>query len=50
VHFVTLLPKTRSGKVVRRAIQALCERRDAGDLTTLEDPGALEQVRQAVGG
>ncbi len=50
VHFVTLLPKTRSGKVVRRAIQALCERRDAGDLTTLEDPAALEQVRQAVGG
>jgi propionyl-CoA synthetase len=50
VHFVTLLPKTRSGKVVRRAIQALCERRDAGDLTTLEDPSALEQVRQAVGG
>jgi propionyl-CoA synthetase len=50
VHFVTLLPKTRSGKVVRRAIQALCEHRDAGDLTTLEDPSALEQVRQAVGG
>ncbi|MCL4744746.1 MAG: propionate--CoA ligase [Burkholderiaceae bacterium] len=49
VHFVTLLPKTRSGKVVRRAIQALCERRDAGDLTTLEDPSALEQVRKAVG-
>ena len=50
VHFVGLLPKTRSGKVVRRAIQALRERRDPGDLTTLEDPGALEQVRQAVGG
>ncbi len=49
VHFVTLLPKTRSGKVVRRAIQALCERREAGDLTTLEDPSALEQVRKAVG-
>jgi len=50
VHFVTLLPKTRSGKVLRRAIQALCERRDAGDLTTIEDPGALEQVRQALAG
>ncbi len=49
VHFVTLLPKTRSGKVLRRSIQALCERRDPGDLTTIEDPGALEQVRQAVG-
>ena len=49
VHFVNLLPKTRSGKVLRRSIQALCEGRDAGDLTTIEDPAALEQVRQAVG-
>ncbi|MEK9775698.1 MAG: propionyl-CoA synthetase, partial [Quisquiliibacterium sp.] len=48
VHFVTLLPKTRSGKVLRRAIQALCERRDPGDLTTIEDPTALEQVRAAL--
>ena len=49
VHFVTLLPKTRSGKVLRRSIQALCEGRDPGDLTTIEDPGALEQVKAAVG-
>ena len=48
VHFVTLLPKTRSGKVLRRSIQALCEGRDPGDLTTIEDPSALEQVRAAV--
>ena len=47
VHFVTGLPKTRSGKVLRRAIQAICERRDPGDLTTIDDPGPLEQVRQA---
>ncbi|MCX7151983.1 MAG: propionate--CoA ligase [Proteobacteria bacterium] len=50
VHFVTLLPKTRSGKTLRRAIQALAEGRDAGDLTTIEDPGALEQVRTALKG
>jgi propionyl-CoA synthetase len=50
VHFVTALPKTRSGKVLRRAMQAVCERRDPGDLTTIEDPSALEQVRQAVEG
>ncbi|MSQ59872.1 MAG: propionate--CoA ligase [Betaproteobacteria bacterium] len=49
VHFVTLLPKTRSGKLLRRSIQALAEGRDPGDLTTLEDPGALEQIRTAVG-
>jgi propionyl-CoA synthetase len=45
VHFVTMLPKTRSGKVLRRSIQALCERRDAGDLTTIEDASALDQIR-----
>jgi propionyl-CoA synthetase len=50
VHFVTLLPKTRSGKVLRRSIQAICEGRDPGDLTTIEDPGALQQVRDAMAG
>ena len=48
VHFVTALPKTRSGKLLRRSIQAICEGRDPGDLTTIEDPGALDQVRAAV--
>ncbi|MFM9999697.1 MAG: propionate--CoA ligase [Burkholderiaceae bacterium] len=45
VRFVTLLPKTRSGKLLRRAIAAVCEGRDAGDLTTMEDPSALQQIR-----
>jgi len=48
VHFVTMLPKTRSGKLLRRSIQALAESRDPGDLTTIEDPAALEQVRAAL--
>ena len=48
VHFVSLLPKTRSGKTLRRSIQALAEGRDPGDLTTIEDPGALEQIRNAL--
>ncbi|HUQ28218.1 MAG TPA: propionate--CoA ligase [Usitatibacter sp.] len=47
VCFVTVLPKTRSGKLLRRSIQAICEGRDPGDLTTIEDPGALEQIRSA---
>ncbi|MBM3342875.1 MAG: propionate--CoA ligase [Betaproteobacteria bacterium] len=50
VHFVTLLPKTRSGKLLRRSIQALAEGRDPGDLTTIEDPAALEQIRAALVG
>ena len=46
VRFVTVLPKTRSGKLLRRAIQAVCEGRDPGDLTTLDDASSLEQIRQ----
>jgi propionyl-CoA synthetase len=48
VHFVTMLPKTRSGKTLRRSIQALAEGRDPGDLTTIEDPNALEQIKKAL--
>ena len=50
VHFVSVLPKTRSGKLLRRSIQALAEGRDPGDLTTIEDPAALEQIRAALAG
>lgn len=48
VRFVTVLPKTRSGKLLRRAIQAVCEGRDPGDLTTIEDPTALQQIKDLV--
>ncbi len=48
VCFVSVLPKTRSGKLLRRSIQAICEGRDPGDLTTIEDPAALEQIRAAL--
>jgi propionyl-CoA synthetase len=50
VRFVSVLPKTRSGKLLRRAIQAVCEGRDPGDLTTIEDPTALQQVKDLVAG
>ena len=49
VHLVTVLPKTRSGKLLRRTIQAIAEGRDPGDLTTIEDPAALVQIRAALG-
>ena len=48
VHFVVMLPKTRSGKLLRRSLQALAEGRDAGDLTTIEDAAALEEVKRAL--
>ncbi|NUZ06231.1 propionate--CoA ligase [Piscinibacter koreensis] len=50
VHLVAALPKTRSGKLLRRALQAVCEGRDPGDLTTIEDPGALQAIRALIGG
>jgi len=50
VRFVSVLPKTRSGKLLRRAIQAVCEGRDPGDLTTMEDTAALQQVKDLLAG
>jgi propionyl-CoA synthetase len=44
VHFVRILPKTRSGKLLRRTIVAVCENRDPGDVSTMEDPAALEEI------
>lgn len=48
VYVVAALPKTRSGKLLRRSLQALAEQRDPGDLSTLDDPNALEEVKQAL--
>jgi len=50
VHFIAQLPKTRSGKVLRRSIQAIAEGRDPGDLTTLDDAAGIEQIKGAVAG
>ena len=48
IYLVNALPKTRSGKLLRRSLQALAEQRDPGDLSTLDDPNALEEIRQAL--
>jgi propionyl-CoA synthetase len=48
IYLVAALPKTRSGKLLRRSIQALAEARDAGDLSTLDDANALEEIRVAL--
>ncbi|MCL5969591.1 MAG: AMP-binding protein [Betaproteobacteria bacterium] len=49
VCFVGTLPKTRSGKLLRRAMQAVCEGRDPGDLSTMDDPAVLQQIRDLLG-
>jgi propionyl-CoA synthetase len=48
IYFVTALPKTRSGKLLRRAIQAICEGRQPGNMATIDDIAALESIMNAV--
>jgi len=48
IHIIRALPKTRSGKILRRAILAAAEGREVGDLSTLEDPAALESIRELI--
>lgn len=45
VSFVDLLPKTRSGKIMRRVLKAVVQGVDPGDLTTIEDEGSVEEAR-----
>lgn len=47
VRFVDTLPKTRNAKVLRRAVRAAATGADPGDLSSLEDPGAMEAIRAA---
>ena len=48
VYIVNALPKTRSGKLLRRSLQALAQGSDPGDMSTLDDPNALEEIRKAL--
>ena len=48
VYFVNGLPKTRSGKMLRRSLQALAEGRDVGDLPTIDDASTLEQIKKVL--
>ncbi len=48
IDIIRALPKTRSGKILRRAILAAAEGKETGDLSTLEDPVALEAIREVI--
>ena len=48
VVFVSSLPRTRSAKIVRRAVRARALGQDPGDLSTLENPESLEEIASAV--
>jgi acetyl-CoA synthetase len=47
VRFARALPKTRSAKVLRRTVRAVAAGTDPGDLSSLEDPAALDAIREA---
>jgi acetyl-CoA synthetase len=47
VNFVKMLPKTRSGKIMRRVLKAVTTGADPGDITTIEDEGSVEEAREA---
>ena len=48
IRFVNMLPKTRSGKVMRRVIRAVYQGDNIGDLSTIEDDATVDMVREAV--
>lgn len=50
VYFPTHLPKTRSGKILRRSIRALADGKEVGDISTIDDPTAMDAVKQAMEG
>ena len=47
IHVVPELPKTRSGKIMRRLLRDVAEGRELGDTSTLLDPGVFEAIRSA---
>ena len=46
-NFVSMLPKTRSGKIMRRVFKAVVLGKDVGDVSTIEDEGSVEDAREA---
>jgi acetyl-CoA synthetase len=47
LNFVAMLPKTRSGKIMRRVLKAVVLDQDPGDIATIEDEGSVEEARAA---
>jgi acetyl-CoA synthetase len=47
INFVKMLPKTRSGKIMRRVFKAVVLDRDPGDISTIEDSGSIDEARAA---
>ena len=48
IEFVKLLPKTRSGKIMRRVMRKMCLGEELGDLSTVEVEASIDEVKEAV--
>lgn len=48
LQIVNALPKTRSGKVMRRVLRAVSEKRELGDLSTIEDGASIDEIKKAL--
>ena len=48
IHFVNMVPKTRSGKIMRRVVKAVASGTEIGDVTTLEDGASVDEVKRTI--
>jgi len=48
IQFVDMLPKTRSGKIMRRVMKSLLAGKDVGDLSTIEEEASVDEIKEAV--
>jgi len=48
IGFLNMLPKTRSGKIMRRVIKALLTNKELGDLSTIEEEASVDEIREAI--
>jgi acetyl-CoA synthetase len=48
IYFVSKLPKTRSGKIMRRLLKSIASNEKIGDISTLEDGAAVSDIRAAL--
>ena len=49
INFIHMLPKTRSGKIMRRVIKALLMGKELGDISTIEEEASVEEIKEAIG-
>jgi acetyl-CoA synthetase len=49
INFIHMLPKTRSGKIMRRVIKSLLMGKELGDISTIDEEASVEEIKEAIG-